>query len=74
MRCELIEAEYEENPAVIFNLYETVKKTRNWDDETLCRELRIGERDLEEIKVGHKPKVEGTGLRMLYELFPQMAV
>ena len=63
MRCEIIEAEYEENPAVIFNLYEMVKKTRNWDDETLCKERRISEGGLEEMKVGHKPKVEGLGLR-----------
>jgi len=40
-----------------------VKKTRNWDDETLCKELRISEGGLEEMKVGHKPKVEGLGLR-----------
>jgi hypothetical protein len=29
---ELVEVECEENPAVMFNLYEMVKKARNWDD------------------------------------------
>lgn len=71
---ELVEVECEENPEVIFNLYEMLKKARNWDDETLCRRLRIGEKALEDIKNRNKPRVEGSGLKMLYELFPQMAV
>ena len=71
---EFIEVECEENAEVIFNLYEMLKKVRNWDDETLCKELRISEKAIEEIKNRHKPRPEGLGLRMLYELFPQMAV
>ena len=51
-----------------------VKKARNWDDETLCAKLRIGDKAVEDIKNRHRPKYEGVGLRMLYELFPQMAV
>lgn len=66
----LIEVECEQNPQVTFNLYEMVKKARNWDDETLCEKLRISQIDIEEIRIGHKPMVEGFGLKMLYELFP----
>jgi hypothetical protein len=51
-----------------------LKKTRNWDDETLCKKLRINKRAIEDIKNRHMPSSEGTGLKMLYELFPQMAV
>jgi hypothetical protein len=71
---ELVEVECEENAEVMFNLYEMLKKVRNWDDKTLCKELRISEKAIEEIKSRHKPRSEGLGLRMLYELFPQMAV
>jgi len=38
---ELIEAECQENIGVMFNLYRRLKKARNWDDGTLCGELRI---------------------------------
>ena len=71
---ELVEVECEENAEVMFNLYEMLKKVRNWDDKTLCSELGISERAIEEIKSRHKPRSEGLGLKMLYELFPQMAV
>ena len=71
---ELVEVECEENPDVVFTLYEMLKKARNWDDETLCKELRISEEALDDIKNCHKPSSEGVGLKMLYELFPQMAV
>ena len=71
---ELIEVECRKNPEVIFSLYEMLKRARNWDDETLCNEMRVIEKDLEDIKKHHKPRSEGVGLKMLYELFPQMAV
>jgi hypothetical protein len=71
---ELIEVECEKNPEVVFNLYEMLKKARNWDDETLCKKLRINKRAREDIKNRHMPRSEGVGLKMLYELFPQMAV
>ncbi len=71
---EFIEVECEENAQVMFSLYEMLKKARNWDDETLCRELRISEKAIKEIKNHHRPRSEGVGLKMLYELFPQMAV
>lgn len=71
---ELVEVECEENAEVLFNLYEVLKKARNWDDKTLCKELRISGEALEDIKKRHKPRPEGVGLKMLYELFPQMAV
>ena len=71
---ELVETECEENPAVMSNLYEMVKKARHWDDKTLCRELRISDEAVGDIKKRHKPRVGGLGLKMLYELFPQMAV
>jgi hypothetical protein len=51
-----------------------VKKARNWDDEMLCKELRISKKAIEDIKSHRKPKSKAVGLRMLYELFPQMAV
>jgi len=51
-----------------------LKKARNWDDETLCKELRISANALEDIKSLRLPISDGVGLRMLYELFPQMAV
>lgn len=41
---------------------------------TLCRELEISRKTVEDIKDRRKPKSEGVGLKMLYELFPQMAV
>ena len=71
---ELVEAECEENPEVLFSLYQALKKARNWDDETLRKELRISEKAIEDIKNRHKPRSEAVGLKMLYELFPQMAV
>jgi hypothetical protein len=71
---ELVEAECEENPEVLFSLYQALKKARNWDDETLCKKLRINKRAIEDIKNRYKPRSEGSGLKMLYELFPQMAV
>ena len=71
---KLVEAECGENGEVIFNLYEILKKARNWDDETLCMELRISAQDVEDIKSLRRPSSEAVGLKMLYELFPQMAV
>ncbi len=71
---ELIEAECEENPEVTFSLYQMLKKNRNWDDEAFCKELRIDKRVIEDIKSRRCPRSEGVGLKMLYELFPQMAV
>jgi hypothetical protein len=71
---ELVEIGCEENPKVMFNLYKILKKVRNWDDKTLCRELGISEKAIEEIRSRHKPRFEDLGLKMLYELFPQMAV
>jgi hypothetical protein len=71
---ELVEVELEENVEVLFNLYEMLKKTRNWDDETLRKELRISEKAIEGIKRRRRPRSKTVGLKMLYELFPQMAV
>jgi hypothetical protein len=71
---EVIEVECEENIKVMFSLYETVKIARNWDYETLCKELRISKKTVEDIKSHRKPKSKAVGLKMLYELFPQMAV
>ena len=71
---ELVEVELEENTEVLFNLYEMLKKTRNWDDETLRKELRISEKAVEDIKRRRRPRSKTVGLKMLYELFPQMAV
>ncbi len=68
----LIEVECEENPGVMFSLYEMLKKVRNWDDKTLCKKLIISEKAVQEIKRGHKPRSKGLGLKMLYALFPQM--
>jgi len=66
--------ECEENPEVVFTLYEMLRKAKNWDDETLRKELRISKKVIEDIKNRHKPRSEAVGLKMLYELFPQMAV
>ena len=71
---ELVEVECEENAEVMFNLYKMLKKARKWDDETLCKKLTISKKAIEEIKSHHNPRSEGLGLKMLYELFPQMAV
>jgi hypothetical protein len=71
---ELIEIECEENPEVMFTLYKMLKKGRKWNDETLCKKLRISEKAIEDIRNRHKPRAEGVGLKMLYELFPGMAV
>lgn len=71
---QLLEVECEENPEVLFGLYKELKKARNWDDEALCRKLEISDETIEDIKNRHKPRSEGVGLKMLYELFPQMAV
>jgi hypothetical protein len=71
---ELIEVECEENAEVMFNLYEMLKKARNWDGETLCKKLKISTQVIEDIKNRHKPRSEAVGLKMLYELFPQMAL
>jgi hypothetical protein len=67
---ELVEMECEENPEVMFNLYEMLKKARNWDDETLCQRLKISDEAIEDIKNRQKPRSKAVGLRMLYELFP----
>jgi hypothetical protein len=71
---ELVELERETNAEVIFNVYEMLKKARNWDDERLCEELKISGEAIEDIKKRHKPRSEEVGLKMLYELLPQMAV
>ncbi len=71
---ELVGAECEENPKVMFTLYEMLKKDRNWDDEALCKKLGINKKAIEDIKNRYKPRSEGVGLKMLYELFPQMTV
>jgi hypothetical protein len=71
---EFVELECEENAEVMFSLYEMLKKARNWDDETLCKELRISSKAMQDIRSHHKPRSKAVGLRMLYELFPQMAV
>lgn len=71
---KMVEAECELNVEIIFNLYEMLKKTRNWDDETLRKELGISEKDVEDIRNRRRPSSEGVGLKMLYGLFPQMAV
>ncbi|HUL38572.1 MAG TPA: hypothetical protein VLW47_12895 [Thermodesulfobacteriota bacterium] len=71
---EIVEVECEENPEVMFTLYEMLRNARCWDNQTLCRKPKISQKALEDIKNHHKPKSEGLGLKMLYELFPQMAV
>ncbi len=71
---EFIEAECEENAEVMLSLYEMLKTVRNWHDETLCKELGISKNAIQDIKNRHRPRSEGVGLKMLYELFPQMAV
>ena len=71
---ELVELESQKNAEVLFILYEMVRKARNWDDETLCGKLEISNKTLESIKNRHKPRAEGVGLKILYELFRHMAV
>ena len=71
---ELVEVECEENAEVMFTLFEMLKKERNWDDEAFCKKLEISDQTIEDIKNRHKPRSEAVGLKMLYELFPQMAV
>ena len=71
---ELVELESQKNSEVLFILYEMVKKAKNWDDETLCRKLEISNKTIKSIKNRHKPRAEGVGLKMLYELFRHMAV
>ena len=71
---EFVEVECEENAEVMFSLYEMLKKARNWDDETLCKKLEFIEEVIEDVKNRHKPRSEGVGLKMLFELFPNMAV
>ena len=71
---ELIEVECEKNAEVMFNLYQMLKKARNWGDETLQKKLRISGKTLEVIKSHRRSRSKAVGLKMLYELFPQMAV
>jgi hypothetical protein len=71
---ELVEVQCEENAEVVFNLYEMLRRTRNWDDEMLCTRLKISMKAIEDIKNRRKPRSKAADLRMLYELFPQMAV
>jgi hypothetical protein len=71
---ELIEVGCEENPEVLFTLYEELKKARDWDDAALSKELKINKKAIENIKNRRKPRSESVGLKMLYELFPQMTV
>jgi hypothetical protein len=71
---ELVEVQCEENIEFMFNLYEMLKRTRNWDDKTLCKKLKISDKAIEDIKNRHKPSSKAVGLKMLYELFPQVAV
>ncbi len=71
---ELVEVECEENAEFRFCLYEMLNRARNWDDERLCKELRISEKAVGDIKNRCKPRSEAVGLKILYELFPQMSV
>ncbi len=66
---KLLEIECEENPIVMFNLYQMLIKKRKWNDEILCKKLRISRKAIEEIKSGNRPSSTGVGFRMLYELF-----
>jgi ribosome-binding protein aMBF1 (putative translation factor) len=59
---------------VMFNLYEMLKKARNWNDETLCKKLKISEKTIEDIKSHRRPRSKAVGLKMLCEIYPQMAV
>lgn len=70
----LVEVECGKNAELIFNLYGMLKKARNWGAETLCKKLNISDITIEDIKKRHKPKSEAVGPKMLYELFPQIAV
>jgi hypothetical protein len=49
---KLIEAECHENSEVTFNLCKMLKETRSWDDETLCRELRIRAKTWKTSRIG----------------------
>ncbi len=62
---ELVEAECEENAEFMFSLYEMLKRARNWDDERLCKELRISEKAIGDIKNRRNPRSEAVGLKML---------
>jgi hypothetical protein len=48
---EFIEAECEENPEFLFDLYQTLKNARNWDDKVLSRKLRISNKAIEDINL-----------------------
>jgi hypothetical protein len=47
---ELIIEEFQESPKALLNLYETLKKVREWDDKMVCEKLKISEKNIEDIQ------------------------
>jgi hypothetical protein len=47
---EIIIEEFLANPKGTYNLYKILRKVNGWDDETLCKELNISKKSLEDIQ------------------------
>lgn len=47
---ELMIQEFQENPNALLGLYETLKKEREWDDEMVCKKLKINKKNIEDIQ------------------------
>lgn len=47
---ELIIEEFKENPNALLDLYETLKKVREWDDKMVCKKLKISKKNIEDIQ------------------------
>ncbi|MBS3921252.1 MAG: hypothetical protein KG012_20450 [Deltaproteobacteria bacterium] len=67
-KWEQLEGELEDNPKVIFNFYEALKKSTNWNDNTMCKKLRISMADIMNIQNLKKPRYKKVGTQIVLEL------
>ena len=65
-QCLLTESK--DNPQVIFELYELLKKKKQWDDKTLSEKLKISMGDIRCIRNQKKPKSKMAGQKIALEL------
>jgi len=67
-KWEQLEGELEDNPEIIFNFYEALKKSTSWDDNTISKKLRIRMADIKNIQNLKKSRSKKVGNKIVLEL------
>ena len=65
---QCLATESKDNPQVILDLYELLKKKKQWDDKTLSEKLKISMGDIRCIRNQKKPKSKMAGQKIALEL------